>query len=366
MSQMNWASCCGRHVLTRRKLTLLIVAICGGLTALAFSILQTPVYRTGVTLEIQQTGFQQQPFQDMSSAQDPNLLQTQTRLLTSRMLQGRVRSKLSGRVPTRRVSDSSSLTAFRSWLGLTTPPGAAAWNEALERAREGLEAMAVKDSRIVQIVCVSTLPEAAADYANTLAEEFIQENLEQRWSLYQSTGVWLERAQQELKGKLEQAERQLLDYASASKLVVVGKENNIGEQRLVQLQVEASKAQAERIAKESNYRTALSQSGSQGEVLDSGAMAEYDEACGPPPRTGGGRHVFDAGASESEASAGPDRRDGIIAGARAHEYPESNARGLRVGAPPGTTADGRFHHSVEDPVRGGSKADPLSDAPARD
>ena len=263
------------RVLTHRKLTLLVVGIGGALAALAFSVLQTPQYGTVVTLEIQQTAVQQQPFQDISSAQDPNLLQTQTRLLTSRTLQSRVYSKLSGRVPTRPVSDSSSLTAVRGWLGLTTHKSAA-WTEALERAAASLEATAVKDSRIVQIVCVSTLPQAAADYANTLAEEFIQENLEQRWSLYQSTGVWLERAQQELKGKLEGAERQLLDYATASKLVVVGKENNIGEQRLLQLQIEASKAQAERIAKESSYRTALSQSGSQGEVLDSGAMGRYE------------------------------------------------------------------------------------------
>jgi len=264
------------HVLTRRKLTLLVVAICGGLAALAFSVLQTPIYRTGVTLEIQQTGFQQQPFQEMSSTQDPTLLQTQTRLLTSRMLQGRVHAKLSDRMPTSRVSDSSFLTAVRGWLGLTTPTRSAAWTEALERATGDLQVTAVKDTRIVQIVCSTTLPQAAADYANTLAEEFIQESLEQRWSLYQGTGVWLERAQQELKGKLEQAEKQLLDYASASNLVVVGKENNIGEQRLVQLQVEASKAQADRIAKESSYRTALSQSGSEGEVLDSGAMAQYE------------------------------------------------------------------------------------------
>jgi len=265
------------HLLTQHKLTLVLVAVCGIIAALVYSVLQTPLYRTGVTLEFQQTGFQQEPLQGpLSNSQDPNLLQTQIRLLISRGLQGRVYAKLSATVPNPRVPRVSPLMAVRNWLGLVEPHGSAAWEQALSHAMESVQANAVKETRIVQIVSISTLPEAAADYANTLAEEFIEQNLEERWSLYQSTGVWLERAQQELKGKLEEAEKQLVDYAAASNLVVVGKENNIGEQRLVQLQVEVSKAQAERIAKESTYRTATSRSTAEGGVLDSGAMTNYE------------------------------------------------------------------------------------------
>ena len=51
----------------------------------------------------------------------------------------------------------------------------------------------------MQIATESTMAPAAADYVNTLAEVFIEHNREERWSLYQNTGAWLERAQEELK-----------------------------------------------------------------------------------------------------------------------------------------------------------------------
>src|SRR4029450_9458789 len=98
---------------------------------------------------------------------------------------------------------------------------------------------------IVQIVCESTLPEAAADYANTLAQEFIQQNLEERWAMYERTSSWLERAQGELKTKLEASEKQLLTYATESGLIVTSKEQDILGQRVVEMQSEMSRAQAQ-------------------------------------------------------------------------------------------------------------------------
>ena len=138
----------------------------------------------------------------------------------------------------------------------------------------------VKNSRIVHIVSQSTLPQAAADYANTLAEQFIEQTLEEKWALYQSTGAWLTRAQEELRTKLEGSEKQLLTYANESGLVVTsgGQDDvqNIGEQKLLQLQAELTRAQADRIIKESIYRENVQGApGDGGNVLDSGPMATY-------------------------------------------------------------------------------------------
>ena len=135
----------------------------------------------------------------------------------------------------------------------------------------------------------------AAEYVNTLAEEFIEQNLEERWALYQTTGTWLARAQEDLKAKLEESEKQLLAYASASGLVVTSQVENIAEQKLIQVQAEVSKAQADRIAKESVYRTAMSQpAASLAEVLDQGLDGPVpDQARRPPSRAGGRDHITD-------------------------------------------------------------------------
>ena len=177
--------------------------------------------------------------------------------------------------PGQGVPANDALGVVRASLGVA--PTAPAWEEAVAYAMARLQITPVKDSRIVQITSESTVPQVAADYVNTVASEFIKQTVEDRWSLYQSTSTYLARAQQDLKSQLENAERQLLDYASASGLVVTTKDENIVEQKLVQLQAEASRAQADRIAKESVYRTAMAQPAESLGMLDQGPMGRYQE-----------------------------------------------------------------------------------------
>jgi len=273
------------NALTRHKVAVLTTALCGIFVAFVVSLFQTPVYLSGTTLEFQAQESQQAPFEGISylNTFDPYLLQTQAQLLRSGMLQGRVYEKLlqkgADAKPLSKAQEASlsvpnPLGSVHDWLGLpSTTPGREA---AIAHAMATLKISPVKDTRIVQITTESTLPEVAADYVNTLTQEFIQQNLDERWSLYQTTSTWLTRAQEDLKAKLEESEKQLLAYASASGLVVTSKDENIAEQKLIQVQAEVSRAQADRIARESVYRTAMAQPAeSLAEVLDQGPMAQY-------------------------------------------------------------------------------------------
>lgn len=274
------------HALTRHKIAILIAACCGVLGGFAFSVFQTPRYLAGTTLEFQAQASQEQPFEGISfmNTFDPYLLQTQVQLLRSGMLQGRVYEKMlrdranappSEKTPKERGASAPDPLGFvRDWLGLASPSFGR--EKAVAEAMAGLKVTPLKDTRIVRIASESTLPQVAADYVNTLAAEFIEQNLEERWALYQTTGTWLARAQEDLKAKLEESEKQLLAYASASGLVVTSQLENIAEQQLIQVQAEVSRAQADRIAKESVYRTAMSQpAASLAEVLDQGPMGQY-------------------------------------------------------------------------------------------
>ena len=249
------------YALTRHK-GLVAAIVSGALLGLGASLLQTPVYVAGTTLEFQAPASQQQqPFEGISflSSFDPYLLQTQIQLLKSGALQKRVHDRLlqersegrSGRTSATTVPVTNELAVqLRGALRLpSTPPTVE--DAKIAHAVAGLKVTPVKDSRIVEISSESTLPDVVADYLTALAGEFIQLNMEERWSLYQTTGTWLARAQEDSKAKLEEAERQLLTYASASGLVVTSANGDIAEQTLVQLQAEASRAQADRIAKES-------------------------------------------------------------------------------------------------------------------
>ena len=268
--------------LTRHKAAIATAAVSGVLLALGITLLQKPVYRAAATLEVQTQVTQEQPFQASVNASDPYIVQTQSELLRSEILQDRVYSKMlqhraDGGLSNSQDKSASSggpLAPVRRWLGL--PSAAPDWDAAVFRATQTLNVATVKDSRIVEITAESTRPDVAADYVNTLISEYVQQTFEERWSVYQTTGEWLTRAQADLKGKLEASERQLLDYARASGLVVTAKNEDIAEQTLVQMQGEVSKAQADRIAKESVYRTAMAQpAASLADVLDRGLMAQY-------------------------------------------------------------------------------------------
>ena len=264
------------RLLLRHKTAIVLTTCCGALLAFAASVLQTPMYGASTTLEFQDS--ERQPFEGISflNKSDPSLLQTQVELLKSRMLQDRVQARIADR-PRDDAPVSTALTAIRDRLGLSAPRGSSGWGRAVGWARGTLTVTPVRETPIVRIAAQSTLPQAAADYVNAVADVFIEYNREERWSLYQNTGAWLERAQEELRTKLEESEKQLLEYATGSGLVVTSGEANIAEQRLREMQAEVTRAQAERIAREARYQTATAEpAGALAEVLDGGPMAGYD------------------------------------------------------------------------------------------
>jgi capsular exopolysaccharide synthesis family protein len=268
------------HVVVRRKFTVLAISICGVLLALLYTLYQTPLYMAGATLEVQ--NISPEPFEGIAfmNTYDPYQVQTQLQLLQSGVLQDRVYAKLSSSPPANSVRARDAIGSIREWLHLPSPRQEPTWEEGIAVAMGTVQVSLVKDTRIVRVVSQSTVPQAAADYANTLAEQFIQQTFDDKWALYQTTGSWLTRAQQELKSKLEASEKQLLTYASESGLIVTsggeGDVQNIGEQKLIQLQAELTRAQADRIVKESIYReNAQRAAGDDANVLDSGPMANY-------------------------------------------------------------------------------------------
>ncbi len=266
------------QVLSRRKLLLLAASAVGALFAFILTLYQTPIYITGSTLEFSQAS-DRQPFEGISflSSWDSSQLQTQAQLLRSSTLQSRVHAKLSAEPPEERLVPLDPLGFARRWLGLSSHAGASEWEDGLWAARSGVTVTPETGTRIVRITVESTIPEAAASYANTLAQEFIEQNLEERWQLYQSTGAWLDKAKELLKSRLEESEKKLLDYAGASGLIVTSRVENIAEQRLLDVQAELSRAQAERIGKESVYRTAMARPAAPlGELLDGGPMGQYE------------------------------------------------------------------------------------------
>src|SRR5262245_34971732 len=130
-------------------------------------------------------------------------------------------------------------------------------------------------STVLRITSESANPEAAAAFANALAEEYILHNQEERWESYQDTGAWMTRAQQELKEKVEQSDQRLAAFAKAKGLAFIGVQN-VAEDKLKQLQAQLLQASADRIAKMAVYESSkTNDTQSLPMILDSGPMAGY-------------------------------------------------------------------------------------------
>ncbi len=120
----------------------------------------------------------------------------------------------------------------------------------------------------------------AADYANTLAEEFISERLESHWQATQRTSEYLTRQLEELKVRLVASEDELQKYAKATNLQFTSEQGNqsVSEQKLGQLQTELSTAQEDRIAKQSRYELAeKAPIDTLPEVLDDDSLKAYHQ-----------------------------------------------------------------------------------------
>ncbi len=271
------------HILRRRKGTLILIAFLGALVGFLLTLPQTPIYQARTSLEIQgiNEDFLQMrnvnPTSAGSNAYYPEYdIQTQVKILQSGSLLERVIQKLNLDNRPLVINESGRISAWRRALGLPQPPPQSLREQALTMAAGNLKVRAQANTRLLEIFCDSTDPQLAADFANTLAAEFIEQNLEARWKTTQYTGEWLTRQMEDLRIKLEKSEEQLQSYARASGLLFTGEKDNLAEQKLRQLQEELSKAQADRVAKQSRFELATSASPeSLPEVLDDGSLRDY-------------------------------------------------------------------------------------------
>jgi succinoglycan biosynthesis transport protein ExoP len=138
----------------------------------------------------------------------------------------------------------------------------------LTRFRSRLDIRPIRRSRVVEIRFDSQAPELAARTVNAVAENYIQKNLEARWDAAQKASEWLSQQLRDLKAKLENSEDDLQKYAADNGLLFLetekGDAESIVNQSVREVQEELTRAQADRMEKESIFR--LVQSGEYGSL----------------------------------------------------------------------------------------------------
>jgi len=245
---------------THRFAFTMSVVACVAVAAL-FTFSTTPVYQARGSLEIQIPRAPSYAREGEAAAQMymqtfDSYLDTQIGILQSDTLIRRVISRLHLAVvlSPRRVRGPAALWAKYFNRNSAKMADAVANDAVFETVKKNLTVRQSRLDNLVEILYNANDPQLAASFVNTLAEEYEQQNLETRWQMSENAGNWFAKHLSDLRKQLENSETELQKYSRANGLLLVSdadKGSSVAKERLHQLQEELSKAQSERIMKQS-------------------------------------------------------------------------------------------------------------------
>jgi capsular exopolysaccharide synthesis family protein len=270
------------RVIWLRKGTVLLFTFAVGIAGMLLTIPETPVFQATTTLEIQPINEDFLQMRDVNpNGAGPNAyypeydIQTQLRIIESRSLMDRVVDKMNA--GGRPLVEPESWSAVLSRILPASPREKISPRKAVLRGvAASVKVRAKPNTRLLEVSCDSTDPQLATDFLNTLTSEYIEASLEARWQATQHTGEWLARQMDDVRVKLEKSDGELQAYARSAGLLFTDEKDNVAEQRLRQLQEELSRAQADRITRQSKYELASKAAPeSLGDVLDDAGLRDY-------------------------------------------------------------------------------------------
>ncbi len=250
------------RIIRKRQWTVLSVLMLIVVTVMIGTLKQRPVYQAKVVLQIDRESANILSFKDFMAEANPfddSYLETAYKVLQSRTLARRVIDKLKLDKTGEFVEKPSGTwpwSSGRSGEGGSTAEEDrldATYKRVIDNFLDRLTVTPVRRSRLVELYIDSYDPALAARIANTLASSYIDQSLEVKWEATQKASDWLSQQLVGLKAKLEKSEEELQLYAKQNAILFLDEKQSLGSQKLKQLQEEYTKAEADRIQKESLY-----------------------------------------------------------------------------------------------------------------
>ena len=281
------------RMLRKRLTSVLIVFFIVFTVILIATLNEKPVYRAQVLLEIQKENPDIPTIKDLYELESvsDSYLKTQYSILASESVAWQVIYQL--HLDSLPEFNKPKWWQFRARFFASAKPASAldganktrdpiVSQRVLERFQDRLTIDPVSRSRLVNVRFDSNNAALSARIVNTLAEDYIDQNLEAHWKATGKATDWMSQQLVGVKAKLEKSEEQLQDYAQRNGLVFLetdkGASENVANERLRQLQEELTKAQAERYEQEAVYR--LVESGDYGSlpgVVDNKLIQDLSE-----------------------------------------------------------------------------------------
>lgn len=239
----------------------LILMTVGVLISTALVVLETPMYRAELLLEVQPigkyvTGSVMDPFSEVNEVEPINL-QTQLLLLQSGPFKGRVFQEMHS-LPSPAVPRThTAFELLRRHLRPSAERRALIPEESIGAAAASFNATLVAETRLVQLSCTSPNPIVASDFLNRIARDFINDSVRNRSETSEKTNSWLNSHIEETKRKLQTADAQLRTFVLRSGNAFSAGDATVDDVKLRQFQTDLAAAGTLRIAKQAEYENAV-------------------------------------------------------------------------------------------------------------
>jgi capsular exopolysaccharide synthesis family protein len=231
------------RIVNRHKWLILSITVAFVALGAIRTLMQTPLYSATVRLQIDRNvakivqGDSVTPVEDDA---DSDFSRTQYELLQSRTMAERVASalKLGNDADFFKPREFSFIQAVRGMFASHSSPGSQGGDRvALERAAAGTilgnrVVRPVSGSRLVDIIYYDPNPSRAQRVANAYADAFLASNLDKRFQANASAKTFLEDKIQQLKLRLEESDKTLLEFAQQQQIVDANDKSSIAENNL--------------------------------------------------------------------------------------------------------------------------------------
>lgn len=249
----------------RRRWRILVGTACAVVfLTLVFTLLATPQYRAGTTLQIERDTIKVVAFEGLEPTESPldrDFYQTQYELLKSESLARRVIEdlKLVANPAYKKYVERADEQAD-AHEGQKVPDNVRRQmreEAVVDPVLKALSIEPVRNSRLVRVNFESPDPVMSAKIANAYATAFIASNLERRFQASSYAKKYLEERLAQLKDRLEDSERQLVAFSAQEQIVSVGDDKpSLDAQSLSDLNTALSAAQSARMKSEALWRQA--------------------------------------------------------------------------------------------------------------
>jgi len=226
--------------------SILAVVLIGTMLTSYFS---KPLYQSRIEIQIERENPNQMTVEDFFgiAASDQEFLQTQYVLLKSRGL-------------AQRVIDEQKLLSDPDFY----PPGVANKSpKEIEGIRDsmvgaivgGLDVQPVRNTSLVDITYVTTSPRLAKKVAEGIGDSYMRMKVEQKFQAVRAASEFLERQVAQIKSDIETTRKQLQQYGENKGIISADESTNMNQQRLQKTNADQGAAQADVIARRTEYDT---------------------------------------------------------------------------------------------------------------